>query len=171
MLLTYFLYTNQAKTQIFNEPQIETIDKSIAVLPFKNMSNDEGNQAFNDGQWEAILSHLSRIADLRVISRQSMEQYRESTKTAPKIAEELRVTYLLEGSVQKYGNKARITVQLINAVDDQQLWSHDYTREVEDIFSLQSEIASHVANELEIRLNDDEKEHLSISPNIDPQIY
>ena len=171
LLLTYFLYTNQAKTQIVNEPQIETIDKSIAVLPFKNMVNDEGNQAFNDGQWEAVLSHLSRIADLRVISRQSMEQYRESTKTAPKIAEELRVTYLLEGSVQKYGNKARITVQLINAVDDQHLWSHDYTQEVEDIFSLQSEIASHVANELEIRLNDDEIEHLSISPNIDPQIY
>ena len=171
LLLTYFLYTNQAKTQIFNEPQIETIDKSIAVLPFKNMSNDDNNQAFNDGQWEAILSHLSRIADLRVISRQSMEQYRESTKTAPKIAEELRVSYLLEGSVQKYGNKARITVQLINAVDDQHLWSHDYTQEVEDIFSLQSEIASHVANELEIRLNDDEKEHLSISPDIDPQIY
>lgn len=147
------------------------LDKSIAVLPFKNMVNDKGNQAFNDGQWEAILSHLSRNADLRVISRQSMEQYRESTKTAPEIAEELRVTYLLEGSVQKYGNKARITVQLINAMDDQHLWSHDYTQEVEDIFSLQSEIASNVANELEVRLNDDEKEHLSISPRIDPQTY
>jgi TolB-like protein/Tfp pilus assembly protein PilF len=146
------------------------LDKSIAVLPFKNMVNDKGNQAFNDGQWEAILSHLSRNADLRVISRQSMEQYRESTKTAPEIAEELRVTYLLEGSVQKYGNKARITVQLINAMDDQHLWSHDYTQEVEDIFSLQSEIASNVANELEVRLNDDE-EHLSISPSIDPQTY
>jgi len=147
------------------------LDKSIAVLPFKNMVNDKGNQAFNDGQWEAILSHLSKIADLRVISRQSMEQYRESTKTAPEIAEELRVAYLLEGSVQKYGNKARITVQLINAMDDQHLWSHDYTQEVEDIFSLQSEIASNVANELELRMNDDEMEHLSISPNIDPQTY
>lgn len=147
------------------------LDKSIAVLPFKNMVNDKGNQAFNDGQWEAILSHLSRNADLRVISRQSMEQYRESTKTATEIAEELRVTYLLEGSVQKYGNKAKITVQLINAMDDLQLWSHDYTQEVEDIFSLQSEIASNVANELEVRLNNDENEHLSISPNIDPQTY
>ncbi len=153
-----------------SESSIE-IEKSIAVLPFKNMSEGDGNLAFSDGQWEAILSNISQIADLKVISRQSMEQYRKSTKTARQIGEELGVSYLLEGSVQKYGNQTKITVQLINAENDIQLWSHGYTQEIENIFSLQSEIALKVANELEVRLSKNESAQISNTQNIDPAIY
>ena len=166
-LTFWFIADKTGRNPGTNTSQLE---KSIAVLPFKNMSADEKNQAFCDGQWEAILSHLSKISDLRVISRQSTEQYRESTKTAPQIGEELRTSYIIEGSIQKYENQAKITVQFINAKEDEHIWSKEFTRDLDDIFSLQTEIAMIIADELEVHLTESE-EQLIESSNIPVDIY
>jgi len=154
VLLTaiYFLYPTQEKEGI------EEIDKSIAVLPFKNMSQELGSQYFADGVMEAILNNLSRIGELRIISRTSVEQYRTSSKTIPQIGNELDVTYILEGSAQQYGDKVRITVQLIDTRQDKYLWSESYDREMTDIFATQSEIAKNIAATLETKLTSREKE-------------
>jgi TolB-like protein len=127
----------------------EILDKSIAVLPFQNLSEEEGNEHFVDGLVEDLLSRLSVIEQLRVISRTSSDMYRErGMKSVPVIASELKVAYIVEGSVQRYGNKARITVQLINARKDQHLWAKSYDRNIEDVFKTQSEIAMRIASEL-----------------------
>jgi TolB-like protein/class 3 adenylate cyclase/Tfp pilus assembly protein PilF len=154
VLLTaiYFLYPTQEKEGI------EEIDKSIAVLPFKNMSQELGSQYFADGVMEAILNNLSRIGELRIISRTSVEQYRTSSKTIPQIGDELDVTHILEGSAQQYGDKVRITVQLIDTRQDKHLWSESYDREMTDIFATQSEIAKNIAATLETKLTSREKE-------------
>jgi len=123
-------------------------DKSIAVIPFENLSADEENQYFADGQMEAILNHLTKIADLRVISRTTMMGYRGTTKSVPEIAQELGVRYILEGSVQKSGQKVRINAQLIDSDSDKHVWSDNYDRDLTDIFTIQSEIAKSVAEQL-----------------------
>ena len=137
LLVGYFLYLfgptineilqRAIKTELTGE---QVLDKSIAVIPFKNMSTDEENQYFADGQMEAILNHLTKIADLRVISRTTMMGYSGTTKSIPEIAKELGVRYVLEGSVQKSGQKVRINVQLIDAVTDEHLWAEVYDREL-----------------------------------------
>jgi TolB-like protein/Tfp pilus assembly protein PilF len=144
-------------------------DLSVAVLPLTSMTPDEESRAFSDGQWEAILSQLSKIEDLRVISRQSTEQYRVSTKSATDIAEELRVTHLVEGSVQKYGDQVRVTVQLIEAKDDRHLWAEEFTSNIENIFALHTQIATAVATQLELTLNKPVKrfqQNLSLDPDV-----
>jgi len=162
----YMFYENSSKKI---EPEIH--DKSIAVIPFKNMSSDEENQYFTDGQWDAIISHLSKIGDLKVLSRQTMEQYRLSKRTATQIAKELDVGYILEGSVQKYGDQVRIIVQLIEAEQDAHMWTEDYTRELEDIFSLQSEIAKQIAPELRAKLSSQEQEIIETIPTRNLEAY
>ncbi|MDH5367974.1 MAG: helix-turn-helix domain-containing protein, partial [Cyclobacteriaceae bacterium] len=149
----------------------DAIDKSIAVLPFKNLSSDADNQYFADGIRDAILNSLSKIGQLRVISRTSVEQYRITTKTIPEIAKELGVSYILEGSAQKYGEEIRITTQLINAETDDQIWSQDYTQTFEDVLNLQTEIAENIAIELEVALNIKEKKELRTLPTIFPEAY
>ncbi len=125
------------------------LDKSIAVLPFENLSLEEGNEHFVDGLVEDLLNRISVIEELKVISRTSSEMYRErGMKSVPEIASELGVAYILEGSVQRYGNKARITVQLIDAVHDDHLWAKNYDRNLEDVFKTQSEIALRIVSEL-----------------------
>ncbi|MEE8383113.1 MAG: tetratricopeptide repeat protein, partial [Thermodesulfobacteriota bacterium] len=140
------------------------LGKSIAVLPFRNDSEERGTEYFANGVMEAILNHLCKIHDLRVISRNSMEQYRETTKSTPTIAAEIGVAYILEGSVQKYGNQVRITTQLIQANPEQHLWSENYDREMEDIFVLQTDIAKKVAGELEATLSPQELERIEKTP-------
>jgi adenylate cyclase len=153
--------------------EIELTDKSIAVLPFKNDSPDSGNEYFINGTMEAILDNLCKIEDLKVVGRTSSEQYRNIPKPIPVIAEELNVSYILEGSGQKYGNRIKLTVQLLDARNDRHLWSSPYTREIviEDIFILQSEIAQLVAEEIKAIITPEEKQRINKIPTENIEAY
>jgi TolB-like protein len=131
---------------IFNNDLL--LDKSIAVIPFKNLSSDRENQYFADGMMDDILNQLSIIQGLEVKSRQSSERYHESIKTIRQIGAELGANYLLEGSVQKHKDSIRIIVQLIDAINDKHLWSDKYDFELKNVFTIQSEISKQIAEEL-----------------------
>jgi TolB-like protein/AraC-like DNA-binding protein/Tfp pilus assembly protein PilF len=145
--------------------------KSIVVLPFKNLSDDPENQWFADGVIEDILNNLSRIREIRVISRTTSEQFRESTLTTPEIADKLKAKYVLEGSVQKQSNKIRINVQLIDAGNDQHLWSGKYVRDITDIFAVQSDIAFQIADNLATKLSSEEIEQIRKAPTKSAEAY
>ncbi|HTF20906.1 MAG TPA: hypothetical protein VK658_22685 [Chryseolinea sp.] len=135
-------------------------DKSIAVLPFVNMSNDPEQDYFSDGISEDILNHLTKIADLKVKSRTSTLQYKGTQKAITEIGDELAVGNVVEGSVRRIGNKIRVVVQLIDAKTDVRLWSESYDREVKDVLALQSEIAIEIANALEAKLTETERKNI-----------
>ncbi len=138
----------------------KSVEKSIAVLPFKNDSPNDSTTYFMDGVMEEILTNLQTVKDLRVISRTSVEQYRKQAKSIPEIAKELGVNYVAEGSGQKYGNTFRLNVQLIRASKESHLWAKSYEKEikdVKDIFSIQSEIAQTIATQLEAVITPQEK--------------
>lgn len=147
------------------------VEKSIAVLPFKNLSAAEENQYFCDGVMEAILNHLSRIEGLKVISRTSMERYRNTELTITDIARELDVAHILEGSVQRQSGQVRVAVQLIVAGADRQIWSDIFDRELTDIFRIQSEIAETVAGQLKIEISPGAKESFSGQPTTNLKSY
>src|SRR6184192_4326266 len=132
--------------------------KSIAVLPFQNLSPDPQNAFFADGVQDEILTNLARIGDLKVISRTSVMQYKAGTaRNARTIAQALGVSHLLEGSVQRAGGKVRISAQLIDARNDTHLWAQTYDRNLADVFGIQSEIAKAIAQELQVKLSPSEK--------------
>ena len=136
--------------------QIKELDKSIAVLPFRNLSNDTTQLYFSDGIVEAILDHLFKVGELKVISSTSTKRYRDTELSIKEIARELGVASILEGSVQKIGNNVRITTQLIEAKTDVHLWSETYDRDISDIFAIQSEVAQNVARALKATLTSEE---------------
>ena len=146
-------------------------NKSIAVLPFKNLSANAEDLYFSDGVMEAILNELSLIRDLKVISRTSVEGYRDTTKSIPEIGKELDVAHVLEGSVQRAGEKVRVTAQLISTRDDRHLWSRNYDRALEDIFAIQSEIAEAIATNLELILTHSEKQLMINAPTSELRAY
>src|ERR1043166_8401674 len=115
--------------------------KSIAVLPFENMSDDKSNAYFADGIQEEVLTRLSKISDLKVISRTSTQRFKNAPADLPEIAKQLGVTNILEGSVQKASDQVRISVQLINALNDSHLWAETYDRKLSDVFQLESDLA------------------------------
>ena len=156
-----------------NKPAASSnLEKSIAVLPFANLSEDRGNEHFADGLVEDLLNRISVIEELKVISRTSSEMYRErGIKSIPEIAGELNVSYILEGSVQRYGAKARITVQLIDAINDDHIWAEIYDRDIVDIFNTQSEIAMHIASELNSILTSAQKTHILESKTENVQAF
>lgn len=135
----------------------------LAVLPLSNISNNPADEYFADGMTEELISNLAKISGLNVIARTSIMKYKVTGKDISQIGRELMVGTILEGSVRKVENKARITVQLINASTQEHIWSEDYDRELKDIFITQSEIARHVADELKVRLVSSEKEQLKKS--------
>lgn len=172
LLVIWFIYVTFLKNKDTSaEPGNKQYDKSIVVLPFKNLSEDIENQYFADGVMEDILNHLFSISELRVISRTTAEYFRESTLTVPEIAKKLGVSYVIEGSAQKYGSKTRVMVQLVDAKNDQHLWSEKYDREISDIFSVQSEIAKQVARELEAVLTPEETRLLEKIPTKSQEAY
>jgi len=116
---------------------VEIVDKSIAVLPFINDSPEETEMYFINGTMESILDNLCKIEDLRVVSRTSVEQYRNNSKPVQTIAKEMNVSYVLEGSGLKHGDNIRLTIQLVDAINDQHIWSNIYNRKSEEIFNLQ----------------------------------
>jgi serine/threonine protein kinase/tetratricopeptide (TPR) repeat protein len=143
-------------------------DRSIAVLPFENLSTDKENAFFTDGVQDEILTNLAKIADLKVISRTSVLQYKSGVaRNLPKIGEELGVTHVVEGSVQRAGNKVRVNAQLIDTRTDAHLWAQTYDRDVADVFAIQSEIAKTIADQLQAKLSPNEKSAIEQPPTSD----
>ena len=153
------------------DEDIAILDKSIAVLPFKSLSDDPEKQYLADGAMDAILLHLSKIKDLRVMARTSVEQYRKTDKTATMICQELNVAYLLEGSFQKYGDKARLIVQLIKPGMEGHIWADEYDRDWTDIFFVQSEVAKSVANEIRAVVTPEVKLRIEKEPTGNMEAY
>ncbi len=147
------------------------IEKSIAVLPFKNLTNDPDQEYFSEGMVDEILDKLFKIGDLKVISRTSSERFRSTDLSIKEIAHELGVSAILEGSVRKMGNKVRITVQLIDARTDTHLWSEIYDRDISEIFSIQSEVAQTVARELKAVITPQTKQLIEKKPTADTAAY
>jgi len=143
-------------------------EKSIAVLPFENQSEDKANAFFTDGVQDQILTALAKVADLKVISRTSVMQYKTGqSRNLREIAEQLGVTHVLEGSVQRAGNKVRVNAQLINAHTDAHEWADNYDRPVDDVFAIQSEIAKAIADQLQAKLSPNERKALEQAPTAD----
>ncbi len=146
-------------------------DKSIAVLPFASMSSEKENEFFTEGVHEDILTNLALIRDVRVVSRTSVMQYRDTKKPISQIAQELKVAYILEGSVRRSGNKVRVTGQLIRAATDEHLWAKAYDRDLTDVFTIQGEIATAIAGALESVLTPEAKSILDRRPTDNPAAY
>jgi len=153
------------------EPAPAIPRKSIAVLPFKNLSEDRTNVYFADGIQEEILTRLSRIGDLKVISRRSTERFRDTGEPISEIAKQLGVAHMLEGSVQRAGYKVRVHVQLIDAEHDVHLWAERYDRDVGDIFAVESEIAENAANALQAKLTRAERRAITSHPTRNLEAY
>jgi TolB-like protein len=147
------------------------IDKSIAVLPFENLSDDKENAYFADGIQDDVLTNLSKIGDLKVISRTSVMQYRGKAPNIRDIGKALGVSTVLEGSVRRSGNKVRINVQLIDANSDQHIWANDYDRDLTDVFAIQSDLALEIANALQAKLSDTEKALMERKPTENGEAY
>jgi len=148
------------------------IDKSIAVLPFQNLSDEKDNAYFADGIQDDILTNLSKIGDLKVISRMSVMSYRgDGLRTAREIGKALGVATLLEGSVRRIGNRVRVSVQLINANDDEHIWAEDYDRDLTDVFAIQTDLAQKIASSLQAKLSPNEKERLDRRPTQNSDAY
>ncbi|PYS37075.1 MAG: hypothetical protein DMF71_19250, partial [Acidobacteria bacterium] len=143
-------------------------EKSVAVLPFENMSRDPDNAFFTDGVQDQILTALAKVADLKVISRTSVMQYKTGTpRNTREIGQQLGVAHLLEGTVQRAGNKVRVNAQLIDVRSDAHEWADNYDRPVEDVFAIQSEIAKAIADQLQAKLSPSEKNAIAQRPTAD----
>src|SRR6266566_3912390 len=148
------------------------IDKSIAVLPFENLSGDPDNAYFADGMQDDILTNLSKIGDLKVISRMSVMSYRGSgTRNARDIGKALGVATLVEGSVRRIGNRVRVNVQLINASTDEHIWAEDYDRDLIDVFAIQTDLSQKIAGELRAKLSPSEKAQIERRPTENGEAY
>ncbi|WP_372950637.1 helix-turn-helix domain-containing protein [Mariniphaga sp.] len=153
------------------QKELAASEKSIVVLPFKNLSSDTDNQYFADGITEDILNRLSGIPGLKVVSRTSAEQFRESTLDAREISRQLGVNFLLEGSVRRHDDQVRISVQFIDARTDQHIWSENYDRQMTGIFAIQSDIAQNVATELQTALTAAELKKIEKIPTKNTEAY
>src|SRR5438105_3729923 len=146
-------------------------NKSIAVLPFDNLSRDPDNAYFCEGVQDEILTRLAKVADLKVISRTSTQHFKSTPEDLREIAKRLGVTNILEGSVQKASDQVRVNVQLINALTDAHLWADTYDRKLTDIFAVESEIAKTIAETLQARLSGSEKSSMAKTPTVNPEAY
>jgi serine/threonine protein kinase/Tfp pilus assembly protein PilF len=158
---------NVWKSELISRPAT----KGIAVLPFENLSHDPDNAYFTEGIEEEILTRLAGIADLKVISRSSTQQYQNKPRNLSQIAKQLGVANVLEGSVQKAADQVRVNVQLIDARTDSHLWAESYDRKLTDIFAVQTQIAREVANTLQVNLTTQEKQTLAVKPTNNLEAY
>jgi TolB-like protein/Tfp pilus assembly protein PilF len=147
------------------------MEKSIAVLPFKNDSNDSTNVYLINGLMESTLNNLQKIKDLKVISRTSTEKYRNTPRSIPEMSEELNVNYFVEGSGQKIGDQILLNIQLIEGKTDRHLWARQYKREAKDIFALQQEIAKSIAEEIQVIITPEEQKRIEKIPTDDLAAY
>src|SRR6478736_6805643 len=162
-----------AATGFFLLPRVAAhkVDKSIAVLPFENLSDEKENAYFADGVQDDVLTNLSKISDLRVISRTSVMQYRGRPTNLREIGKALGVSNILEGSVRRSGNKVRVNVQLIDANTDEHIWANDYDRDVTDVFAIQSDLAQKIAEALQAKLSPGEKSQMTQKPTENGEAY
>jgi TolB-like protein/AraC-like DNA-binding protein/Tfp pilus assembly protein PilF len=163
--LLFFHFPGGGPSDISDFPK--RFGKSLAVLPFTKLDNNSEDQYFIDGVMEEILNDLTSIGGLRVVSRTTVEQFRENTFSASEIAKKLNVAYLLEGSGQKYGNNFRLRIRLIDAINDRQIWADSYEQVIngpDDIFSLQNQIAKKIATELKVNITPEEKNQIEKVP-------
>ena len=146
-------------------------EKSIAVLPFENLSEDKSNAFFAEGVQDEILTRLAKVADLKVISRTSTQKYKSAPDNLREIAKQLGVMHVVEGSVQKAADEVRVNVQLINAMTDAHLWADTYDRKLTDIFAVETEIAKTIADMLQAKLTGSEQTAMSKKPTANPEAY
>jgi TolB-like protein/Tfp pilus assembly protein PilF len=163
----YFGASNRAKSPL--QPTIQ--EKSIAVLPFENRSEEKANAYFAEGIQDEILTRLSKIADLKVISRTSTQRYKSTPENLPEIAKQLGVAHIVEGSVQKNGDAVRVNVQLIKAANDSHLWADTFDRKLTDIFSVESDVAKAIADQLRAKLTGREEQEIAAKPTDNPEAY
>jgi TolB-like protein/class 3 adenylate cyclase/Tfp pilus assembly protein PilF len=173
MLLAAAAIALAALIAIFVMPRASAykVDKSIAVLPFENLSDDKENAFFADGVQDDVLTNLSKIGDLKVISRTSVMQYKGKTNNVREIGKALGVSNILEGSVRRAGNRVRVNVQLIDATMDKHIWASDYDRDLTDVFAIQTELAHDIANQLQATLSDSEKAMMEHKPTENGEAY
>src|SRR5438874_6467022 len=165
-------YTIREKTPRQSEAATSAIpQKSIAVLPFENLSDDKGAAYFADGIQDEILTKLASIADLKVISRTSTARYKSKPEDLRTVSQQLGVATVLEGSVQKADDKVRVNVQLIDAKADSHLWAKTYDRDIKDVFAVESEVAQEIADALQAKLSPAEASTLATAPTKDTAAY
>src|SRR6266700_8011847 len=138
---------------LFPRVSWRNVEKSIAVLPFQSLSDEKENEYFADGIQDDILTNLSKIGDLKVISRTSVMSYRTKPATVREIGKTLGVSTILEGSVRRSGNRVRVNVQLIDATNDEHIWAQDYDRDLTDVFAIQSDLAREITSALQAKLS------------------
>src|SRR5947207_6754814 len=146
-------------------------ERSIAVLPFENLSDDKENAYLTEGIQDEILTRLSKIADLKVISRTSTQHYKSKPENLPEIARQLGVAHILEGSVQRSGDDVRVNVQLIKAANDSHLWADNFDRKLTDIFSVETDVAKAIADQLRAKMTGQEKQVIAAKPTDNPEAY
>src|SRR5438309_8722667 len=146
-------------------------DKSIAVLPFENLSDEKENAYFADGIQDDVLTNLSKIGDLKVISRTSVMQYKGAAKNVREIGKALGVATILEGTVRRVGNRVRVSVQLINADSDEHIWAEDYDRDLTDVFAIQTDLAKKIVGELQAKLSPAEQVQMEKRPTQNGEAY
>ena len=168
ILIAGFLFWQRGKSKTTTAAIPE---KSIAVLPFENLSEDKANAYFADGIQDEILTRLSKIADLKVVSRTSTQQYQSKPGNLSEIAKQLGVAHIVEGSVQKSADSVRVNVQLIKAVNDSHLWADTFDRKLTDIFSVESEVAKAIAEQLRAKLTGQEEQVIAAKPTDNPEAY
>jgi len=166
-IATVFVFLSQKPTP----SALAVAEKSIAVLPFENLSRDPDNAYLAEGIQEEILTRLAKIADLKVISRTSTQRYQSKAGSLAEIAKQLGVANILEGSVQKAGDTVRVSVNLIRAASDSHLWAETYDRKLSDIFAVESEIATRIAESLQAKLTGREEQALAVKPTNNPEAY
>ena len=168
--LVLLMIIAQSRRQSSADDPARTI-RSLAVLPFENLSGDVDQEYFADGMTDAVISRLSGIGALRVISRTSVMSYRKTREPLPEIAGKLRVEGIVEGTVQRSGDRVRITAKLLHARTDRSLWAGTYERDLPDVLRLQSEVASAIAEEVRVRVTPEERTRLAWSRTVDPEAY
>jgi len=172
VIITMYVFPRLSKTEDSTADTTVTIDdKTIAVIPFINMSDDPAQEYFSDGMMEEILNHLVQIEDLMVTSRTTAMRYKGSGKSIQEIGKELGVAHVLEGSVRKQGNRVRITVQLIDVSTDLHLWSNSYDRNLDDVFAIQSEVAQLVASSLQAQVHPEIRIRIESQPTPSSEAY
>src|SRR5438105_7735317 len=171
--VTTFRFLHSERGNAERQPALaaEIDSKSIAVLPFENLSEDKANAYFAEGIQNEILTRLSKIADLKVISHTSTQRYKSAPENLPEIARQLGVAHILEDSVQKQGDRVRVNVQLIKAANDSHLWADSYDRNLIDIFSVESEVAKTIADQLRAKLSGREEQVIATRPTDKPDAY
>jgi TolB-like protein/Tfp pilus assembly protein PilF len=171
LIVTALIVSASAGFLILPRAVRQEVDKSVAVLPFQNLSSDPENAYFADGIQAEVLTRLAKIADLKVISRASTQQYQSQPGNLSEIAKQLGVANILEGTVQKAADQVRVNVHLVNAQTGSQLWAETYDRKLSDIFAVESEIARGIAESLQARLTGREEQALAARPTNNPEAY